>query len=925
MKHLPRLLFFLLMAVVFSNSLHCQTNQNEDLQRYYQQVEEEFKQILDCDRLIKGLDQQLKELSNEDMSIYLTLRDEIEKAKRDILKHCVNGTYQPPQEPEIADTPEPETSTNPTMQKLMDKLSNLEKGSANTETYGERYYSFTRIPKSISFYIESTVTKEKFSQWMFEKYGVQLNLLYQDPNLMKYQQTLDNIPLLGCMYSVMLRKNGTIQKAFGLLYNAKRANPGMVASYSTIYQKISPKFKDITPSKDSTKLYVQKNRSHTDSNFYLCYAFYDDRKVYYFDAVNAQLIHSEPYVINCSHHEADEDRQVELFSQVTSDNEVPKHKNPELVQTFYYGTQRLETFQVSEQLFMLRSNTKDDKNAVILYDSLTIKGGGNTPVCIDNKWTMDQIREKGMLDAYIGGIKTMEYFRKKFGRQSFDNAASPLHIYFKPFNRNGDINRNAEWMEKYNVMAYGISDGKPYASVDVIAHEFTHGVVIHHVPGAYHFGEQGTIYEAVSDILASAVEHSAGLPGSNHWKILEQQSSKSVRDLSNPNPSIYAKNYEGKNWIDEATCLNDSVQKDQCGVHINSTVISHWYYLLVHGGKGENEHKKKFDVSGTFTIDEAAELVYESILFMVPNMNVKDYAEMVIDMAERKYGKEDQKTCTVKNAWYAVGVLVDAPEKCVPGWTFTLADDPLGKAVFYGKGDSIVISGLDRDTGFRTKIYRHKQSAYWKIVAETDDGIERMTFPIDFMQQLGSYETAKNLNDFQHEYMEESIRQMRERLKDPNLTPQERAEANYMLRNAEQMYATSKSMSKQALEELKVYEEEMSQTPMLISSEEFWGSNKAIREFDKQFLVSSKLYEGLEANNYIMPGGISWTSTTRIPYGIGDLAFPALHGTKGNLKLGADHFLRGFPLIINDQKVIFNIKEYVPNNFDSIFSDAAVF
>jgi hypothetical protein len=50
-----------------------------------------------------------------------------------------------------------------------------------------------------------------------------------------------------------------------------------------------------------------------------------------------------------------------------------------------------------------------------------------------------------------------------------------------------------------------------------------------------------------------------------------------------------------------------------------------------------------------------------------------------------------------------------------------------------------------------------------------------------------------------------------------------------------------------------------------------------------------------------------------------------LPGIQGDKKLGVDHMLRGFPLIINGEKVAWNIKQFVPDNFEILFSDAAVF
>lgn len=894
----------------------------EELERSFRQAEQEMKEIMKCDKLIRALEESLSQYEDGDRAAYLLMQEEVKKAKADILKNCVNGIYQPQEDSPVEEAAEPEPPMTETEKKLVKWLEGMDKGAvANTETYGETYYAFTKIPKRISFYMESTVTQAQFPQWMAEKYGVKLRKLHQDAISVKYQQTLDGMPLLGCLYTLMLRKDGSIQSASGLLYPAKKANPGAVKGYASIFEKIRSKYTDIRPAADSALIYVQQKRDYSDSNFYLCYTFYDDRTAYYFDAVEGQLMHQETYVFNCFHHEHSETDAMEAIPQP---QEVSSVANPSMVKTYYYGMQKVETLKLAENMFMLRSNIPDNRNAVIVFDSLTPAYRQYTPACSDNLWTNGKYLEKGLIDAFIGGEKTMAYFKQKFGRQSFDNSGTSLDIYFMPFTKKGSVNDNAEWDERHKIISYGWTNGKPLTSVDIIAHEFTHAVVGHHVPGLMNVGEIGAINEGLCDIMASAVEKYSAFQGTNHWKMLEMQGEKSFRDFSAPNPAIYADTYEGNNWIDQKTCFNSTVQKDQCGVHINSTVISHWYYLLVNGGTGKNDHNKPYDVTAAFTVDEAAELAYESILFLMPHMNFKDFADMVIGIAENKYGEQDLKTCTVKHAWYAVGVLPDIPEKCVPGWAFTIYDGPTAKTQFFGKGDSIVITMLDRETGFRTKMYRNKQSAFWKVVGETEDGIERMTIPNDFMQQMMSYDNAKDLTDFQHEYMEESIRQMKQRLTDPDLTPEERAEANYMLRNAEEVYATSKAMSEKSLAEIKENELENSQYPTLMTQEEFWGSNRDIRDFDKQFLKGTFDYEGLTAKLYDMGNEVSWISTTEMPYGLGDLAF-ILPGTMGDKKLGVDHFMRGFPLSIYGQKIATNIKQYLPDNFDTIFSDAAVF
>jgi hypothetical protein len=308
---------------------------------------------------------------------------------------------------------------------------------------------------------------------------------------------------------------------------------------------------------------------------------------------------------------------------------------------------------------------------------------------------------------------------------------------------------------------------------------------------------------------------------------------------------------------------------------------------------------------------------------LTPNINFNDYSKITISLAETKFGKTSQKTCTVKNAWYAVGVLVDAPEKCVPGWTFTMVDQPLAKSIFYGKGDSIVILTIDKETGYHTKMYRHKESAYWKVVSETEDGITRMQIPNDIMNKYNNSKNYENVMVLQNTLFEEAIRAGQKKLKDPDLTVEERNNTIQSIQETKRIYEYSKSEGQKAIDDAKTYEKEMETDGLLMTEKSFWGQADSLKKFDKMYLKKKIILEGLKAKEY-KTQGVSWTSTTEIPYGIGDLIF-ILPGAKGNKKLGVDHFMRGFPLIINGEKIASDIKEYVPGNFDLLFSDAAVF
>jgi hypothetical protein len=371
-------------------------------------------------------------------------------------------------------------------------------------------------------------------------------------------------------------------------------------------------------------------------------------------------------------------------------------------------------------------------------------------------------------------------------------------------------------------------------------------------------------------------------------------------------------------------CITNKTENDYCGVHTNSTIIGHWFYLLSNAKKGTNDNEKPFDVDGSLSYDQATQLVYESIQFLTPNMTFKEYSEITILLAEDKFGKTSSQACTVKSAWYAVGVLLDAPSKCVPGWSFTISDQQYTRSNFYGKGDSIVITSIDKETGYRTKLYRNKENAYWKAVVETEDGIVRKTIPNDYANKMLSSKNLERNLEMQNMVFEQMIKEEKEKLKDPTLTPEQRAQITETIIQGEKIYRMSKTEGEKTIQEIKENENADGYIGLeLVTEDFFWNSIDSIKKFDAENLKDNIIYEGLKAKVY-QTKSIGWTSTTEIPYGIGDFNF-MLPGIQGDKKLGVDHMLRGFPLIINGEKVAWNIKQFVPDNFEILFSDAAVF
>lgn len=137
---------------------------------------------------------------------------------------------------------------------------------------------------------------------------------------------------------------------------------------------------------------------------------------------------------------------------------------------------------------------------------------------------------------------------------------------------------NAYW--NGTQMAYGDGDGTTFINfsgdLDVVGHELSHGVT-EATSNLIYQNEAGALNEAFSDIMGTAIEY---YYGTGNWTIGEDitPSTNGIRNMANPgedgDPSHYADRYTGTG--------------DNGGVHTNSGIANHWFYLLVNGGQNAN-------------------------------------------------------------------------------------------------------------------------------------------------------------------------------------------------------------------------------------------------------------------------------------------------------------------------------------------------
>ncbi len=273
-------------------------------------------------------------------------------------------------------------------------------------------------------------------------------------------------------------------------------------------------------------------------------------------------------------------------------------------------------------------------------------------------------------------------------------AVQEAHDYFKvAHGRNGVNGSNEELriMANSPTSAYSDDGSKSYMwfmntheALDVVGHEFTHGV-IRHTSNLVYERESGALNESFADIFGTMVERE--VVGDANYDWLMGNDFGAIRSLQNPNtfgdPSIRG----GLFWVNQVGCV-PSGGNDNCGVHTNSGVQNRWYSLLVDGG-----------TQNGVTVNGVGETAARRVAFR--NMTIELFAgadyddarEGAIDAAEALYGACSNVVEQVTNAWAAVGVG-GTFGNCVPPLSVYISGPYSGQTYTYYTFQAVVSGGV---------------------------------------------------------------------------------------------------------------------------------------------------------------------------------------------------------------------------------------
>ncbi|MDW8403795.1 M4 family metallopeptidase [Chloroflexus sp.] len=296
--------------------------------------------------------------------------------------------------------------------------------------------------------------------------------------------------------------------------------------------------------------------------------------------------------------------------------------------------------------------------------------------------------------AHEGAGKVYDYYFNTHQRDSFDGRGGPM-VSTVSYGSDPEDADNAAWVGELKQMIYG-DGGKlfrplPYG-LDVIGHEFTHGVIDATAQLIYE-GQSGALNESYADVFAVMIDRDDWLIGEdvvksppypvNHLRSLADPTLGGRYNVRDPLRSVGQ-----PATMSEYANLPNTRRTDNGGVHVNSGIPNHAAYLLAQQiGR------------------EKVERIYYRTLtqYLTPSSNFADAAAATARAAADLYGQTE--VAAVREAFAAVGITSTAtpggpvvqPPSSLPS---PPSAPPAAQNLPPGCSDVIVNGGFEADAGW---------------------------------------------------------------------------------------------------------------------------------------------------------------------------------------------------------------------------------
>jgi len=286
-----------------------------------------------------------------------------------------------------------------------------------------------------------------------------------------------------------------------------------------------------------------------------------------------------------------------------------------------------------------------------VYNTATISYEDTNSIAhrnFSNDWSSSDLTE---MSAAYNFNNIQLYYSNVFGRASYDNTNAMACVAVHYLNGSD----NAFWTGVYFLFYRG-NNYAELTVLDICGHEFTHAVDQYSANLTYQ-DEPGALNESFSDIFGAAIEFTYQPDGRSYypgrragyadWLLAEDCTypyQTAMRDMRDPQRYSQPSKYHGTEWYYGSL--------DDGGVHYNSGVQNHFYYLLSEGGSGANDGIS-YNVTG-IGVSNATRIAYRALtVYCTANTDYSAVRRAWISAAQ---DLDTNWVNCVQTAWSAVGV-----------------------------------------------------------------------------------------------------------------------------------------------------------------------------------------------------------------------------------------------------------------------------
>jgi Zn-dependent metalloprotease len=261
--------------------------------------------------------------------------------------------------------------------------------------------------------------------------------------------------------------------------------------------------------------------------------------------------------------------------------------------------------------------------------------------------------ETAAADAHYGAALTWDYYKNVQGRSGIrgDGVGAYSRVHY------GNNYVNAFWSDSCFCMTYGDGSGNanPLTSVDVAAHEMTHGLTSN-TAGLNYSGESGGLNEATSDIFGASVEFYANNSSDVGDYLIGEEidingDGTPLRYMDKPSKDGASKDY----WYSGIGNVD---------VHYSSGPANHFFYLLSEGSGTKTINGVTYDsptsdglpVTGIGR-EKAAKIWFRALTTkFTSTTNYAGARTGTLAAAGELYGTDSAEYTAVQHAWAGINV-----------------------------------------------------------------------------------------------------------------------------------------------------------------------------------------------------------------------------------------------------------------------------